>query len=135
MSVTIKTETDIAHMRVACRLASEVLDYIAPFIKAGISTGELDRMINDYMVNVQKRCPPHSAISRPVIRPSPKSCCISLNDVICHGVPSDDKILKNGDILNIDVTIITPEAISATPAVCLPWRAIHRGKTPVRCDL
>jgi methionyl aminopeptidase len=109
MSVTIKTETDIAHMRVACRLASEVLDYIAPFIKAGISTGELDRMINDYMVNVQKTVSATLGYQPPGYPPYPKSCCISLNDVICHGVPSDDKILKNGDILNIDVTIITPE--------------------------
>lgn len=109
MTVQIKTETDIAHMRVACRLASEVLDYLTPFVKAGISTGELDKMCNDYMVNVQNTVSATLGYQPPGYPPYPASCCISLNDVICHGIPSEDKILKNGDILNIDVTVITKE--------------------------
>ena len=101
MPVTIKTETDIAHMRVACKFASEVLDFIEPHIRAGISTGELDRMMDDYMVNVQKTISATLGYQPPGYPPYPKSCCISLNDVICHGVPDDEKFLKDGDILNI----------------------------------
>ena len=108
MPVTIKTETDIAHMRVACKFASEVLDFIEPHIRAGISTGELDRMMDDYMVNVQKTISATLGYQPPGYPPYPKSCCISLNDVICHGVPDDEKFLKDGDILNIDITVITP---------------------------
>ena len=108
MTVTIKTETDIAHMRIACRLASELLDYLTPFVKPGVSTGELDRLAHNYMVDVQKTVPATLGYQPPGYPPYPKSCCISVNDVICHGVPSDDKILKNGDIANIDVTVITP---------------------------
>lgn len=109
MTVTIKTENDISHMRVACRLASELLDYLSPHISTGISTGELDRLAHDYMVNVQKTIPATLGYQPPGYPPYPKSCCISVNDVICHGVPSDEKILKTGDIVNIDVTGITPE--------------------------
>ena len=108
MTVTIKTETDIAHMRIACRLASELLDYLTPFVKPGVSTGELDRLAHNYMVDVQKTVPATLGYQPPGYPPYPKSCCISVNDVICHGVPSDEKILKNGDIANIDVTVITP---------------------------
>lgn len=108
MTVTIHNETDIAHMRIACKLASEVLDYITPFIKAGVSTGEIDKLCHDYMVDVQNTVPATLGYQPPGYPPYPASCCISLNDVICHGVPSFDKILKNGDIANIDITVITP---------------------------
>lgn len=109
MSVSIKTSDEFQKMRVAGRLAAEVLDMIAAHVKPGISTGELDRLCHDYIVNVQK------AIPAPLYYPSydpndpsafPKSVCISLNEVVCHGIPSDNKILKDGDILNIDVTVI-----------------------------
>jgi methionyl aminopeptidase len=103
MTVTIKNETDIAHMRIACKLASEVLDYITPFIKAGVSTGEIDKLCHDYMVDIQNTVPATLGYQPPGYPPYPASCCISLNDVICHGVPSFDKILKNGDIANIVV--------------------------------
>lgn len=102
-NLTIKTPAEIEKMRTAGRLASEVLDYIAPFVVAGVSTEELDTKMHDYMVNVQKTIPACLNYGHP---PFPKSSCISVNHVICHGIPSKDKILKNGNIVNIDVTVI-----------------------------
>jgi methionyl aminopeptidase len=101
MSVSIKTPEDIEKMRVAGRLAAEVLEMIEPFVKVGVSTGELDRICHDYIVNVQ------NAIPAPLnYNGFPKSICTSLNHVVCHGIPSDSKVLKSGDILNIDITVI-----------------------------
>ncbi|MDP1756813.1 MAG: type I methionyl aminopeptidase [Pseudohongiella sp.] len=101
MSVSIKTPEDIEKMRVAGRLAAEVLEMIEPFVQVGVSTGELDRICHDYIVNVQ------NAIPAPLnYNGFPKSICTSLNHVVCHGIPSDSKILKSGDILNIDITVI-----------------------------
>lgn len=101
MPASIKTPDDIAMMRVAGRLAAEVLEMIGPHVQVGVSTGELDRICHDYIVNVQK------AIPAPLnYNGFPKSICTSLNHVVCHGIPSDSKILKSGDILNIDVTVI-----------------------------
>lgn len=96
-----KTEADLAGMREAGRLAAEVLEMIAPQVVAGITTGELDRICHDHIVNVQK------AIPAPLnYKGFPKSICTSVNDVICHGIPSDAKKLRDGDIINIDVTVI-----------------------------
>ena len=101
MGVTINTAEDIAKMRVAGRLAAEVLEMIGDYVRPGVSTGELDRICHDYIVNEQK------AIPAPLnYNGFPKSICTSVNQVICHGIPSDDKILKKGDIVNIDVTVI-----------------------------
>lgn len=101
MPVSIKTPDDIAMMRVAGRLAAEVLEMIGPYVQVGVSTGELDRICHDYIVNVQH------AIPAPLnYNGFPKSICTSLNHVVCHGIPSDSKILKSGDILNIDITVI-----------------------------
>ena len=103
-TVSIKTDNDIAGMREAGRLAAEVLEMIEPFVEPGISTGELDRICHDHIVNVQK------AIPAPLnYKGFPKSICTSVNDVICHGIPSDTKVLKQGDIINIDVTVIKDE--------------------------
>ncbi|WP_339939149.1 M24 family metallopeptidase, partial [Undibacterium luofuense] len=104
-SITIKTAEDIAGMRVAGRLASEVLDYITPFVKPGITTAELDKLCHDYMVNVQGTVPAPLNYCPPGYTPYPKSVCTSVNDVICHGIPND-KALKDGDVVNIDVTVI-----------------------------
>ncbi|WP_097460172.1 type I methionyl aminopeptidase [Mangrovitalea sediminis] len=104
MTATIKTPEEIEKMRVAGRLAAEVLEMIEPYIKPGVTTGELDRICHDYIVNEQK------AIPAPLnYRGFPKSICTSVNHVICHGIPSDSKLLKNGDILNIDITVIKDE--------------------------
>ncbi|MDO8909041.1 MAG: type I methionyl aminopeptidase [Pseudohongiella sp.] len=101
MPVSIKTPDDIASMRVAGRLAAEVLEMIGPYVQVGVSTGELDRICHDYIVNIQ------DAIPAPLnYNGFPKSICTSLNHVVCHGIPSDSKILKSGDILNIDITVI-----------------------------
>ena len=101
----IKTEHDIAMMRVACRLASEVLDYITPFVQPGVTTEELDRLCHRYMVDVQGTIPAPLNYAPPGYRPYPKSVCTSVNRTVCHGIP-DDRPLKNGDIVNIDVTVI-----------------------------
>jgi len=101
MTVTIKTPQDIEKMRIAGRLAADVLEMIGPHVQPGISTGELDRICHDYIVNQQQ------AIPAPLnYNGFPKSICTSLNQVVCHGIPSDSKILKNGDIINIDITVI-----------------------------
>ncbi len=101
MTVTPKTPEQIEGMRVAGRLAAEVLEMIAPQVEVGMTTGEIDRICHDYIVNVQK------AIPAPLnYHGFPRSICTSINDVICHGIPSDTKKLKNGDIINIDVTVI-----------------------------
>ncbi|HBS42173.1 MAG TPA: type I methionyl aminopeptidase, partial [Oceanospirillales bacterium] len=101
MSVIINTAEDIEKMRVAGRLAAEVLEMIGEHVRPGVSTGELDRICHDYIVNVQQ------AIPAPLnYHGFPKSICTSINQVICHGIPSDDKLLKKGDIVNIDITVI-----------------------------
>ena len=105
MPITIKTAQDIEKMRVACRLASEVLDYITPFVKAGVTTKELDRLCHEYMTNVQGSISATLGYAPEGCTPYPAASCISLNHVICHGIPSE-KPLKNGDILNIDITVI-----------------------------
>jgi len=102
MTITLKSEADLAKMRVAGRLAADVLDMIAPYIVPGVSTAELDRRCHDYITNVQQAIPACLNYGSP---PFPASTCISVNHVICHGIPSD-KTLKNGDIVNIDVTVI-----------------------------
>ncbi len=105
MTVSIKTAQEIGKMRVAGRLASEVLDYITPFVKPGVTTGELDQLCHDYMVKEQDTIPAPLNYAPPGHSPYPKSICTSVNNQICHGVPGK-KTLKNGDIVNIDVTVI-----------------------------
>ncbi len=104
MQVSIKTPEEIEKMRIAGRLASDVLNMIGEHVKVGVTTEELDRICHDYIVNVQQ------AIPAPLnYKGFPKSVCTSVNHVICHGIPSDKKTLKSGDIVNIDVTVIKDE--------------------------
>lgn len=105
MSITIKDTTDIKKMRVAGHLAREVLDYIAPFVKIGITTKMLDWLCHQYMVDVQKTIPAPLNYTIAGCPPFPNATCISLNHVVCHGIP-DNTSIKEGDILNIDITII-----------------------------
>jgi len=105
MSVNLKSAEDIAKMRVAGRLAAEVLDYIAPHVQAGITTGELDRLCHEYMVEAQGTIPATLNYAPPGHVPYPASICTSVNHVVCHGIPGD-KRLKPGDIVNIDITVI-----------------------------
>lgn len=100
MPVLIKNPEEVEKMRIAGQLASAVLQMIGPHIEPGITTGELDKICHDYIVNTQR------AIPAPLnYRGFPKSICTSVNHVVCHGIPSDKK-LKNGDIINIDITVI-----------------------------
>jgi methionyl aminopeptidase len=105
MTVSLKTSQEIEKMRVAGKLASEVLDYIAPFVKPGVTTDELDKLCHDYMVDVQHVIPAPLDYAPPGYSPYPKSICTSVNHQVCHGVPGQKK-LKSGDIVNIDVTVI-----------------------------
>ncbi len=97
--IKIHTSDDFQGMRTAGQLAAATLDYITPFVEPGISTGKLDQLCHDYIIQ-------HGAIPAPLgYRGFPKSICTSVNHVVCHGIPGE-KILQNGDIVNIDVTVI-----------------------------
>ena len=98
--IIIKTPEQIAGIRESCRLAAQTLDYAAQFVKAGVTTEYIDNKIEEFIVQ-------HQAIpATKGYSGFPKSSCISLNEVVCHGIPSADTVLKDGDILNIDVTTI-----------------------------
>ena len=105
MAIIIKSASDIEGMRLAGRLASEVLDMLTPHVQAGVTTKEIDRLAHDHMVNVQHGIPATLGYAPPGYPQYPASLCTSLNDVVCHGIP-DDRPLKNGDVVNIDVTVI-----------------------------
>jgi methionyl aminopeptidase len=101
MAVTIKTPEEIEKMRVAGRLAAEVLELVVPHVKPGVTTEEIDRICHEHIVGVQKAIPANVGY-----RGFPKTVCTSVNHVICHGIPSPSKVLKDGDIVNVDVTVI-----------------------------
>ena len=101
MNISIKNFEDIEKMRIAGKLAAEVLEMITPFVKPGVSTGELDKLCYDHIVNVQNAIPANVGY-----KGYEKTICSSINQVICHGIPNNEKFLKDGDILNIDVTVI-----------------------------
>jgi methionyl aminopeptidase len=100
MPFSLKTPDEIEKMRVAGRLAAEVLQMIEPHVQPGVTTDELDRICHDYIVDVQR------AIPAPLnYKGFPKSICTSVNHQVCHGIPGD-KVLKKGDIINVDITVI-----------------------------
>ena len=101
MSVTIKTPQEIEKMRIAGRLAAEVLEMVAAHVKPGVTTEQLDQICHDHIVQVQGAIPANVGY-----KGFPKTVCTSVNHVICHGIPSPGKVLKDGDIINIDVTVI-----------------------------
>ena len=101
MPVTVKTPEQIEKMRVAGRLAAEVLEMLVPHVKPGVTTEELDQRAYEHIVHVQKAVPANVGY-----RGFPKTLCTSVNHVICHGIPHPGKALKDGDIVNIDVTVI-----------------------------
>ena len=105
MGIQLKTPAEIDKMRLAGRLAGEVLDYIDAFVKPGVTTAELDRLCHDYMVDVQGCIPAPLNYAPPGYPPYPKSICTSINQQVCHGVPSE-RALKKGDIVNLDITTI-----------------------------
>ncbi len=104
MTVVVKTTDEIEKMRVAGSLAAEVLEMIEPHVQPGVTTGELDRICHEHITGKQ------GAIPAPLnYHGFPRSICTSVNDVVCHGIPSDAKKLRSGDIVNIDVTVIKDE--------------------------
>ena len=101
MAITLKTPEDVAQMRIAGRLAAEVLQMFAPHVRAGVTTEALDKLCHAHIVGVQQAIPANIGY-----RGFPKTVCTSVNNVICHGIPSEARVLKDGDIVNIDVTVI-----------------------------
>ena len=101
MKINLKNQDQISQMRVAGQLAAEVLEMIAQYVVPGVSTEELDKRCYDFIVNEQKAIPANVGYNG-----FKKTICSSVNQVICHGIPSDKKILKDGDIINIDVTVL-----------------------------
>ena len=119
MAVSIKTPDEIEKMRVAGKLAADVLVMIGPFVNAGITTDELDKICHEYIVNKQQ------AIPAPLnYHGFPKSICTSVNHVVCHGIPGQ-KVLKDGDIINIDITVIKDGYHGDTS------KMFHVGKTSI----
>ncbi|MBD1575084.1 type I methionyl aminopeptidase [Vibrio sp. S11_S32] len=122
MTIRIKTAEEIAKMRIACKLAADTLEMIAPYVKEGVTTEELNKICHDYGLE-------HGAYSAPLdYHGYPKSICTSINHIVCHGIPaSQDEVgsngqikpavLKNGDILNIDITVIVPNDPNADLSV------------------
>lgn len=122
MAVSIKTTAEIEKMRVAGRLAADVLTMIDPYVVAGITTDELDKICHDYIVDIQQ------AIPAPLnYHGFPKSICTSVNHVICHGIPGGKK-LKDGDIINIDITVIKDGYHGDTS------KMFHVGKTSILAE-
>jgi methionyl aminopeptidase len=105
MTISIKTPEQIAAMRVAGRLTAEVLDMLTPHVRPGITTEQLDRLAHDHIVHVQQAIPAPLNYAPSGYVPYPKSICTSINHQVCHGIPNE-RPLKNGDIVNIDVTVI-----------------------------
>ena len=144
MSITYKDAAEIEGMRLACRLASEVLDHLTPFIKPGITTREIDRLAAQYM-QTQGSTSATLGYQPPGYPPYPASLCTSVNHVVCHGIPND-KPLKKGDIVNVDVTVIKDgwygdtsrmfvvgdASIAATRLVSLTYEAMWHGIVQVR---
>ncbi|MCX7241022.1 MAG: type I methionyl aminopeptidase [Burkholderiales bacterium] len=105
MTITIKDAQGIEGMRLAGRLTAEVLDYLTPYVLPGVTTNALDKLVHDYIVDVQQGIPAPLNYKGGGNTPYPKSVCTSINHQVCHGIPND-KPLKKGDIVNIDVTVI-----------------------------
>ena len=101
MAINLKSQQEIDCMRTAGQLAAEVLDVVTPFVVPGVSTEELDKICFNHITEVQKAVPANVGY-----RGYEKTICASVNQVICHGIPSPNKILKDGDIINIDVTVL-----------------------------
>jgi len=118
--IPLYTKDDLEGLRKTGRAASSVLDYITDYVKPGVSTGELDDLCYDYIKKL-------GAIAAPLgYKGFPKPTCISVNHVVCHGIPSYDKILKNGDILNIDITTIIDGYYGDTS------RMYYAGEPPIK---
>jgi methionyl aminopeptidase len=145
MTISLKSGEDLAAMRIAGRLAAEVLDMLTAHVKPGVTTEELDRLAHEHMVNVQGTVPAPLNYAPPGYRPYPKSICTSINHQVCHGIPNE-RPLKNGDIVNIDITVIKDGwhgdtsrmfivgdgSIAAKRLCALTYEAMWKGITKVR---
>ncbi len=141
MAVVAKTPEEIEKMRVAGRLAAEVLAVLKEHVQPGVTTEDLDRIAYEHIVNVQKAVPANVGY-----RGFPKTLCTSVNHVICHGIPSTSKVLKDGDIVNCDVTVIKDgwhgdtsrmfvvgnPSVRARRLVDVTWEAMMKGIGAVR---
>ena len=105
MTIQLKTPDEIEHMRIAGRLAAEVLDYVAPHVRAGVTTQKLNDLCHAYMVNVQGTVPAPLNYAPPGYKPFPRSICTSVNHQVCHGIPGE-RVLRTGDVVNLDITVI-----------------------------
>ena len=123
MSISIKTKKDIENMKIAGGKAASVLDMIEEYVVPGVTTARLDEIAFEYITQELKCIPANIGYGG-----FPKTLCTSVNNVICHGIPSEDKVLKNGDIVNIDVTVIDNEWHGDTS------RMYHVGKVPAHAD-
>ena len=123
MSISIKTKKDIENMKIAGGKAASVLDMIEEYVVPGVTTARLDKIAFEYITQELKCIPANIGYGG-----FPKTLCTSVNNVICHGIPSEDKVLKNGDIVNIDVTVIDNEWHGDTS------RMYHVGKVPAHAD-
>ncbi|RZS81281.1 type I methionyl aminopeptidase [Pigmentiphaga kullae] len=101
MAITLKSPQEIEAMRVAGGMAAEVLEMIGEYVRPGVSTEELDRRCYEYITQVQKAIPANVGYHG-----FPKTLCTSINGVVCHGIPKPEDVLRDGDIINIDVTVI-----------------------------
>jgi methionyl aminopeptidase len=145
MGITIKSASDIDGMRLAGRLASEVLDMLTPLVKPGVTTAELDRIALRYVEDVQAAVSATVGYQPPGYPPYPAALCTSVNDQVCHGIPND-KPLRDGDIVNIDVTVIKngwhgdnsrmfivgKGSIAATRLCAITYEAMWKGIVKVR---
>lgn len=123
MSISIKTKKDIENMKIAGGKAASVLDMIEEYVVPGVTTARLDEIAFEYITQELKCIPANIGYGG-----FPKTLCTSVNNVICHGIPNEDKVLKNGDIVNIDVTVIDNEWHGDTS------RMYHVGKVPAHAD-
>ena len=101
----VTNAADLDRMRAACRDAAKILDFLAPHVKPGVTTGSLDKICLEYLTDELKVKSATVGYAPPGYPPFPGAICTSVNHQVCHGIPGD-RVLKNGDILNIDVTII-----------------------------
>ncbi|PPI86619.1 type I methionyl aminopeptidase [Candidatus Pantoea edessiphila] len=123
MSIILKTNTEIEKIRIACKLAAEVLEMIEQYIIPGVTTGKLDKICHEYMVNEQHAIPACLGY-----KGFPKSTCISVNEVVCHGIPNDYYQLKDGDIVNIDVTVIKDSYYGDTSKMFIVGKPTTQGE-------
>src|SRR5256884_9407585 len=126
MPIHLKTAEEIERMRIAGQLAGEVLDLVAPRVKPGVTTGELDRLCHDLIVEEQKAIPAPLNYAPPGYKPFPKSICTSVNHQVCHGIPGE-RVLKAGGILDIDGTVIKDGFHGGSSRMCYVWGASIQG--------